>query len=581
MSPLGIAWRLVQARGLHHAITALVLALGLGLMLATAAVGEATREAVSAMAERYPLVVGPRVGAVPLVLGSLTGLVDLEAAVPWAEVEDLERDPRVEVAVPLLTGHAVQGHPLLATSPSLLQPRSSFPLSDGRLFEAEASDEVLLGAGAAATLGLGVGDRVTIEHAHLDAPEDPGELRVVGVLAPGSGPFDDSLICPLASIHRSHAGHDPARSSDHDPARSSDHDHDHDHEQEHEHDHAALPQVSSVLIRPTDRAGLLSLQESLQTRDLEVALSGQTLRRVVDRLAGGSRLLRLLVGGVVLITFLSLLISVYGASLAQARDIAALRVMGARRLEVLGIVAMATALVVIAGIGGSLVVGSTLAGVAEAVLRDELGLEISVSLLGGQADAYLAAGLVILVAVGIQPALAAYHLQVAEALGAQAGSGLASRSFLRWSLRFLIPLAIFVWAEQMVAQHGSEGFSRPLDAESSALFDAHRRWTTGAAPPELASLDGGEVVVEGYMYALGGPWEAEEFYLVALNPRLPRCPFCYRAPTRHERILVQSPGAAVEIAPGLVRISGRLTLEPEGRDQLVLALDTLEVVVEP
>ncbi len=587
MSPLGIAWRLVQARGLHHAITALVLALGLGLMLATAAVGEATREAVSAMAERYPLVVGPRVGAVPLVLGSLTGLVDLEAAVPWAEVEDLERDPRVEVAVPLLTGHAVQGHPLLATSPSLLQPRSSFPLSDGRLFEAEASDEVLLGAGAAATLGLGVGDRVTIEHAHLDAPEDPGELRVVGVLAPGSGPFDDSLICPLAAIHRSHAGHDPARSSDHEHdhdhehEHEHEHDHDHDHEQEHEHDHAALPQVSSVLIRPTDRAALLSLQESLQTRDLEVALSGQTLRRVVDRLAGGSRLLRLLVGGVVLITFLSLLISVYGASLAQARDIAALRVMGARRLEVLGIVAMATALVVIAGIGGSLVVGSTLAGVAEAVLRDELGLEISVSLLGGQAEAYLAAGLVILVAVGIQPALAAYHLQVAEALGAQAGSGLASRSFLRWSLRFLIPLAIFVWAEQMVAQHGTEGFSRPLDAESTALFDAHRGWTTGAAPPELASLDGTEQRIEGYMYALGDPWETEEFYLVALNPRLPRCPFCYRAPTRHERILVQSPGTPREVAPGLVRISGRLTLLPEGRDQIVVALDTMEVVVEP
>jgi putative ABC transport system permease protein len=583
MSPIRIAWRLVQARGMHHGVTALVLALGLGLMLATVAVGDATRDAVSAMAERYPMVVGPRVGAVPLVLGSLTGLQDLDAAVALEEVDDLEADPRVEVAVPLLAGHAVQGHPLLATSPDLLQPRSRFPLLDGRVFEADAHDEVLLGASAADALGLGVGDKVTIEHNHAGAPEDPGHLRVVGVLAPTRGSLDDSLICPLAAIYHSHAAHDHDHDHDHTTHDHTTHDHTaHDHAPTaHDHAHPLSPLVSSILIRPTDQAALLSLQEDLQARDLEVALTGQTLRRVADRLAGGGRLLRLLVGGVVLITFLSLLMSIYSSSLAQTRDIAALRVMGARRLEVLGIVAMATTMVVLAGTAGSLIVGGVLGGVAEGVLRDELGLELTVSLLGGQAPAYLAGGLVLLVLVGVQPALAAYHLQAAEALGAQVGSGLASRSYLRWSLRFLIPLAIFVWAEQMVAQHGSEGFSRPLDAESSALFDAHRRWTTGAAPPELASLDGGEVVVEGYMYALGGPWEAEEFYLVALNPRLPRCPFCYRAPTRHERILVQSPGAAVEIAPGLVRISGRLTLEPEGRDQLVLALDTLEVVVEP
>ena len=575
MSPLRIAWRLVTSRGLHHGVSAVVLALGLGLMLSTVAVGDAARDAVSSMAARYPLVAGPEVGPFSLVLGALTGLQDLEAGLEHALVQDLDDDPRVELAVPLLAGHAVQGHALLATSPGYFEPRDRFPLFDGRLFEPGSTSEVVLGALASDALALGVGDTLTIEHQHAGAPAEAGSLKIVGVLAPTHSSTDDALFCALEAIWDSHGGHDPAH-HDHDHA-APDHDHAaHDHAST---PHAPTPLVSAVLIRPIDDAALLSLQEDLAERGLEVALTGQTLRRLGDQLAGGGRLLRLLIGGVVLITFLSLLLSTYGSSLAQAREVAVLRVLGARRLEVVGIVAMATLMVVLAGTVGALLVGGTVAGIAEEVLRTELGLDATVSILSGRAPAYLAGGLAVLVIAGVQPALAAYHLQAAEALGAPAGSGLASRSYLRWALRFLIPLAVFIWAEQMVAQHGSEGFSRPLDAESSALFDAHRGWTTGEAPESLASLDGQAIALEGYMYALGDPWEAREFYLVALNPRLPRCPFCYRAPTRHERVLVVSPDTPVEVAPGMVRIGGTLTLQPEERDQLLLSLDTFEVVV--
>jgi putative ABC transport system permease protein len=569
LSSLRIAWRLVQARGLHHAVTALVLALGLGLMLATVAVGDAARGAVSELASRYPLVVGPRVGAVPLVLGSLTGLQDLEAGVPVDAYRALQSDPRVELAVPLLAGHAVRDHALVGTTTGRLLPRERYPLADGRVFEEGAKDEVVLGASAAEALALGVGDRLELEHQHAGAPSEPGELRVVGVLEPTHGTDDDTLFCSIEAIFRSHEAHE------HDTHEHDAHEHDaHEHDA---HEHAQL--VSSILIRPVSDSALLSLQEELGDGDLELALTGQTLRRVADRLAGGGRLVRLLVGGVVLVTFLSLLMSVYSASLAQAQEVAVLRVLGARRWQVLVIVGLATTAVVSAGCLGAFILGSALGGVAESVLRQELGLEVSVSLLSGQAPTYLGIGLAVLVGMGLQPALAAYHLQAAEALAATAGSGLATRSYLRWSLRFLVPLAVFVWAEQMVVQHGGEGFSRPLDAESSALFDANRAWTTGDAPPSLTALNGTRVSVEGYMYALGDPWEVEDFFLVAINPRLPRCPFCYRAPTRHERILVRSPGGLHEVAPGMVRISGLLTLMPEERDQVVVTLDTFEVVV--
>ncbi len=561
-----IAWRLVQARGLHHLVTVVVLALGLGLMLATAAVGDATRGAVSAMAGRYPVVVGPKSGAIPLVLGSLTRLQDLDAGVPVAVWERLASDPRVELAVPLLAGHSVQGHALLGTSPAYLEPRERFPLMDGRVF-ADGLSEVVLGSDASLTLGLEVGDTVEIEHQHAGVIVEPGSLKVVGILAPTRSDLDGTLLCPFHAILQSHEQQ-------------------HEHEHEHEHDSAARAPspslVSSILLRPVDDDALLALQDDLQAEpDLEVALTGQTLRRITDRLAGGARLLRLLVGGVVLVTFLSLLMSVYGSALAQSREVAVLRVLGARRVQVLGIVALATLGVILCGAVGSMAVAEVLAGAAERVLRHEMGLDATVVLLSASVIAWLAGGLVVLLLVGLQPALAAYHLQVAEALAATAGSGSASRSYLRWSLRFLIPLAIFVWAEQMMARHGVEGVSRPLDAESAAIFEALHTWTSGDAPAVLTALDGNHQEIQGYMYALGDPYEAQDFYLVALNPRMPRCPFCYRAPNRHERIFVRSADRSLEVAPGLVAIGGTMTLSPEERDQLALDLDTFEVVVDP
>ena len=578
MSIFHIAWRLVLSRSLHHGVTALVLALGLGLMLATVAVGDAARGAVSAMAARYPLVVGPSGGAVPLVLGSLTRLQDLEAGVEADVYNLLLADPRVEVAVPLLAGHAVCGHALMGTSAAWFEPRERFPLVDGRLFEEDAL-EVVLGASAAESLGLGVGDEVTIEHQHAGAPTEPGRLKVVGVLASTHSDTDDTLFCPIHAIFHSHEAH--AHEREHGSGGARHHDYEHGHQDHHQQGHVHARAVSSILVRPVDDDALLSLQEQLdQDARLEVALTGQTLRRIAEQLAGGGRLLGMLVGGVVLVTFLSLLLAVYGSSLMQSREVAVLRVLGARRLQVLLIVSSATLMVVLAGAGAALGVGWVLAALAEGVLRDQMGLDATVSLLSGRVPAYLGIGLLVLVLVGLLPALAAYHLQAAEALTAPVGSGSASRSHLRWSMRFLVPLAVFVWAEQMMSLHGAEGFFRPLDAESLALFGAHRVWTSGAPPPELVDLDGTTVNIEGFMYVLGDPWEVEVFYLVALNPRLPRCPFCYRAPTRHERILVRSPDEVHEVAPGLVRIEGLLSLQPDERDQLVVELERLEVVVE-
>jgi putative ABC transport system permease protein len=542
MTSLGLAWRLLRARGAKYLITAAMIAVGTGLMLASVAAAGAARQALSAAAVQFPLVVGGDVGAVPLVLGTMTRLQDPPARLPARVVDELRTDPRVEVAVPLLGGHTVQGFPLLATSPEYLQPRDRYPLAGGRAFE--SGMEVVVGSAAAVGLGVGLGDHVSITHPHAGGDDMGGSLRVVGVLARTGADADHGLYCPVEAVFESHAGHD--------------------------HDDARL--VSAVLVRPTSEEALLELLEEMGLRPgVEVALTGQTLRRIVDRLSWGGRLLQALVAGVVLLTFGALLLSIYGTSLTGVREVAVMRVLGARRAQVLGIALAMVAAVVVAGTAGGVVVGAALGEAAEGLLCGQMGLDARVTVLTPGVAAALAAMVALLGTAGLQPALAAYSVEAAEALAEVPGAGGSARRALAWVPRVALPLVVVAWALWAFSQHDEEIRSLPLDPESVALFTE-----LASGDPDLPVFsDGRSHSIEGYMYALGDPFTVEDFQLVAINPWLPTCPFCYRAPRKGERILVRTAGRTLDVCSGPVRVTGVLGWD----DGAVLDMTDFEVML--
>lgn len=546
MTSLGLAWRLLRARGAKYLITAAMIAVGTGLMLASVAAAGAAREGLIAAAVRFPLVVGGDVGAVPLVLGTMTRLQDPPARLPARVAEEIEVDPRVEVAVPLLGGHTVLGFPLLATSPGYLQPRERYPLAGGRSFE--SGMEVVAGSAAAVGLGVELGDDVSITHPHSGGDGMGGSLRVVGVLESTGTDADHGLFCPLEAVFESHravhAGHD--------------------------HDDARL--VSAVLVRPASEQALLDLQEDLGRRPgVEVALTGQTLRRIADRLSWGGRLLQALVAGVVLLTFGALLLSIYGTSLTGVREVAVMRVLGARRAQVLGITLAMVVAVVISGTAGGVVVGAALGEAAEGLLRGQMGLDARVTVFTPGVAAALAAMVALLGTAGLQPALAAYSVEAAEALAEVPGAGGSARRALAWVPRVLLPMVVVVWALWAFSQHEEEIRSLPLDPESVALFTE----LASGEPGLPAFSDGEQRSIEGYMYALGDPFTVEDFQLVAINPWLPTCPFCYRAPRKGERILVRTGGRTLDVCSGPVRVSGVLGWD----DGAVLEMTDFEVML--
>jgi hypothetical protein len=236
---------------------------------------------------------------------------------------------------------------------------------------------------------------------------------------------------------------------------------------------------------------------------------------------------------------------------------------------------LVTVVLVLAGALGSLAVGALLAHTAESALRMEMGLEATVKLISPSALGALGAIVVLLALAGIQPALAAYSVQAAQALSDIPGSGKTTRSYLNRIIRIAVPVVIAAWLYNATAMHAREADSPPLNEASAAVFQK----MLDARPEVSLSLDGRSEPIEGYMYALDDPFVVQDFFLVSMDPRLPRCPFCYRAPGLRERILVRTGGKTVDLYKNLVRVTGVLHVEPEEPDPFWLEMEDLEVVI--
>ncbi|MCB9525790.1 MAG: hypothetical protein H6702_20800 [Myxococcales bacterium] len=254
----------LAARALWHSrgrtlLTALALALPLALPWAVHRLSDGYVQGLAARAEATPLVLGAPGSQVDLTLAALWLRPAPLAPLP-ASVADAVRAEGLGGAVPLHLRYSARGRPLVGTRVDYfarrgLQPaQGTHPLQLG---------DAVLGAEAAAALGLGVGDRIITDAAHpFDlARSQPVRLRVVGVLAPTGGPDDGVIFTDVLTTWvvdgLIHGHRDPTRGDagevvlgpgdavalDLDPARLG---------QFHPHGDLADAPLTAVLVFPTD-----------------------------------------------------------------------------------------------------------------------------------------------------------------------------------------------------------------------------------------------------------------------------------------------------------------------------------------
>lgn len=204
-----LALKSAWARRLTLGITLLAIALASALLLAVERVRHDARQSFTQSVSGVDLVVGPRTGAVQLMLYAVFHSGAATHNMRYESYEALATHPAVEWAVPLSLGDSHHGFPVLGTSPDYLTrfhygDRQALAFAAGRRFAGVF--ETVLGSEVAAALGYRIGDRITLTHGMAELGPEHGDkpFTVVGVLAPTGTPVDRTVHISLEAITAIH-----------------------------------------------------------------------------------------------------------------------------------------------------------------------------------------------------------------------------------------------------------------------------------------------------------------------------------------------------------------------------------------
>lgn len=429
MTLLGIAWRSIRQRPLQSGLTALSLALGVALVVATLVVSGVVQRAFAAGAGLgYNMIVGAKGSPLQLVLNSVYLISRPVENLPWAVYEDFlpaagRRDGRpgrfaasVRTAIPICMGDYYKGYRVVGTSRAYFERLTAgdgrpFAFAAGGNFRDDDLYTAVVGAEVAAKLGLAVGTGIAPQHG-ADPTKIHDPFRITGVLARTGTPVDRGVYVNMEGFYLQdgHARPAAADAAADDAAPGP----------------GLLPygqrEVTAILVETEAPPGLppelmaMELAQALnEGRDAQAAMPVREIRQLLDLFVRPLEILLLLVTAlVVVVSAIGILVSMVGSALERSRDVAIMRALGAGRGTVLATVLVEA--VLLAGLGG--LAGWALGhGVVAAIapwVADKAG--VTVGFLSGSPLELLLVPLLVglAIAAALIPALSAYRTDVAR-----------------------------------------------------------------------------------------------------------------------------------------------------------------------
>ncbi len=457
MSLFGIAWRNIRQRLLTSGLTALSLALGVALVVATLVIGNVVTEAFkSGSGLGYNMIVGAKGSPLQLVLNSVYLVSKPIENVAWSFYEEfLPADARpdgvagrfagsVQTAVPICMGDYFRSYrvvgtnaayfdrlsfggggasglarwwaSLLGQSAGVTAPRP-FQFADGRNFRDDEYFGGVLGSEVASRLGLRVGDPFSPTHGADDGlVHDP--FTVTGILARTDTPVDRGVYVNMEGFYLQE-GH--AKPIDGAPVVAP--------APPAEGVATPLPreqrEVTAILVETASMPGLpaeltaMGLKTAInEGRDGQAAEPIREISVLLGLFVRPLELLLLLVTVlVVIVSAIGILVSMVGSSLERSRDVAVMRALGASRRHVLATVLIEAVILALGGGLAGWALGHLLVAAIGPLITTNAG--VSATLVSSSPTELLLVPFLIVLAVlaGLMPALAAYRTDVAKWLG--------------------------------------------------------------------------------------------------------------------------------------------------------------------
>lgn len=416
--------RSLTARTFSTVTTGVTVAVAVALLLVLLGMRDAGRKAFDRGTGNMHLLISRDASPLESVLNGIYYAGAPRRPIAWNEYEALASRFPWAFAIPTQIGDSYKGRAVMATTPEFFSafepnPGEAWRFAQGAAFDGDF--EIVAGADAARSLGLALGQEISLTHG---APGPGGRLpegahshgefpfTVVGILEPTGSAHDRAMFTNLESSWTLHA-HD-RRLAEAGPGISVTTPDDLI-----EQDKLITGIYTRTLTRPGRDASAVLQQVFDQLRrdpTITVAQPAQEVGRLfaivgnLDRIIIGIAFVVLLASGV------SIMLALYNTMEQRRRQIAVLRVLGATRGRVFGLIMTESAIIGLLGFGIGILGALIGAQVVADQMYQQLGIVVDPSV-----DARIIVGVgigtvALATLAGIVPAVAAYRVSVVRNL---------------------------------------------------------------------------------------------------------------------------------------------------------------------
>jgi putative ABC transport system permease protein len=405
----------LNSRRVSVGLTVVGIAMSVAMILGVDRIRVETRENFTQTVAGTDLIVGARTSPVQLLLYSVFRIGDATANLSYESFEKISRHPAIAWAVPISLGDSHRGYRVVGTTTEYFDHirygrDQSLTFGSGEAFHARF--EAVLGSEVARALDYEVGVQMVIAHGTRDdglSGHESLPFRVSGVLTPTGTPVDRAVHIRLDAVEAIHVGWESG-------VRIPDAELDADHAE-----HAELHPgaISAFFLGLERRSDALVLQRAINVfpdEPLSAILPGVALNSLWG-LFGGFEVGLLVVAAMTVATGLIGMIVGLSTTLSERRrEMAVLRSVGARPLDIFSLFVMESILIGVAGaLAGYLLLNGALL-IANPILAAELGIRFSVGMPAVRELALLLLVTGLAFVTGALPAWQAYRISLHDGL---------------------------------------------------------------------------------------------------------------------------------------------------------------------
>jgi putative ABC transport system permease protein len=407
MKIIFIAWKNCWQKAGATTLTLLLLSFGVGIISMMLLLENQLSEKFNKNIKDIDFVLGAKGSPLQLILANVYHIDAPTGNIKVSEAQRIIKNPTVKEAIPLAYGDNYEGWRIVGTTPRYAE-FYGVKLKEGKVFETPF--EVTVGSYAAKELGLKLGQTFKSNHGlDKDGEEEEGHdqlFTVVGIYEASGTVIDRLILTPVESIWEVHdhgdheesqhnaivsaeehdaeehhaEEHDAEEHAHSDDEHEHDAEHEHDHEEDHdaehtaeeahdheeEHMHEEEREVTAYLLIKRLPMAPMILPQLVKNTNMQLALPAIEINRLNENFGIGMSVVKAVAILIMIISFLSVLISLFNALRERQYELAILRTLGGRRIQLFILILLEGFFMVALG----LIIGLALSRVGITMLSD-------------------------------------------------------------------------------------------------------------------------------------------------------------------------------------------------------------------